>query len=135
MLKIYINIISFKLLSSDTHTHRTSCSTRTTKVIAVLTLDMSAAFDTTDLSVLLGCLMSDFGITGRALNWLRSFAADRTQCWCWNCSLDNSQLYIWCSSRLRPGPFLFALYVSPINDVIAAHSVSYRQYADDTQYM
>jgi len=23
------------------------------------------------------------------------------------------------------GPFLFALYVSPINDVIAAHSVSY----------
>ena len=39
-------------------------------VILLLSLDILAAFDTTDLSILLGRLMSDFGITGHALNWL-----------------------------------------------------------------
>ena len=32
------------------------------------------------------------------------------------------------------GPILFALYVSPIKNVITVHSVSYHQYVDYTQF-
>jgi len=31
------------------------------------------------------------------------------------------------------GPVLFAVYCSPVADVISEHGVSYHQYADDTQ--
>ena len=68
-----------------------------------MSLDISAAFDTIDLSVLLGRLMSDFGITGHALNRLRSCYGSYSMCCCWNFSFDHSRLYIWCSSGQRPG--------------------------------
>ena len=31
------------------------------------------------------------------------------------------------------GPLLFAVYCSPVADIIAHHGVQYHQYADDTQ--
>ena len=31
------------------------------------------------------------------------------------------------------GPILFAVYCSPVGDIIAQHGVQYHQYADDTQ--
>jgi len=52
---------------------------REQRVTFLLSLDISAAFDTIDLSILLGHFVLDFGITGRALNWLRSFATYRIQ--------------------------------------------------------
>ena len=42
-------------------------------------LDMSAAFDCVDHSILLQRLKRNFGISGLALQWLTSFLTDRTQ--------------------------------------------------------
>jgi len=104
------------------------------RVTVLLALDISAAFDTIDFGVLADRLKVDFGIDGVALEWLLSFLIDRTQ-------------YVGVgSSRSAPtvclsgvpqgsvlGPLLFALYISPVDNVVSAHRIHLDQYADDTR--
>ena len=45
----------------------------------LLSLDISAAFDTIDHNILLDCISSDFGISGSALGLLLSFVTGRYQ--------------------------------------------------------
>ena len=42
-------------------------------------LDLSAAFDTVDHDILLSILANRFSIQGLALDWFRSYLANRTQ--------------------------------------------------------
>ena len=47
------------------------------KCVALLLLDLSAAFDTVDRSILLSRLRHRFGIDGKALKWLHSYLTNR----------------------------------------------------------
>ena len=102
------------------------------KCTVLLSLDISAAFDTIDHSILFSRLDDVFGIRGTVLDWLRLFVTGRFQyiavgsqrsatCPCISGVPQGSVL----------GPLLFAAYASPIDDVIAAHRMQHHQYADD----
>ena len=97
-------------------------------------LDLSAAFDTIDHSVLISRLRSVFGVSGAALQWVESYLSQRSQ----YVRVGGEQS---CTNSLDVGvpqgsvlgPFLFSIYVSPVASVISSFGVHFHQYADDTQ--
>ena len=73
-----------------------------------------------------------FGVTGGALEWMRSFVTGCAQFIAVGSERSDT---VACSSGVPQGsvlgPILFGMYVSPVGDVITQHNVSYHQYADD----
>ena len=86
-------------------------------------LDLSAAFDTIDHSILQIVLEQDYGITGDVLAWVNSYLENRTQ---------RVQLQSGVMSEPRPlhygvpqgscyGPVAFLLYASQLFSVMRKH--------------
>ena len=97
-------------------------------------LDLSAAFDTIDHSMLVKRLENTFGVTGMALKWIQSYLSLRTQYVKTRTEQSAvAPVTIGVPQGSVLGPFLFSIYVSPIADVISSHGIKYHQYADDTQ--
>ena len=99
------------------------------KIILLLTLDLSKAFDSIDHDILIHKLLN-LGISGPPLNWFHSYISGRMQ----YVNIHSR------SSSLQPithgvpqgsilGPLLFLCY---INDFTNCHDVFSLQYADDT---
>ena len=105
------------------------------KVSCLCLLDLSAAFDTFDHSILLHRLSTWFGISSVSLQWLTSYLSSRTSTvgipphsspsFPLTCGVPQGSVL---------GPVLFNIYTTPLSSLISASSISHLLYADDTQF-
>ena len=104
-------------------------------VTALTLLDLSAAFDTIDHTILLDRLNVYYGISELALGWFKSYLSGRTH----SVKVGNilshpAALQYGVPQGSVLGPILFSLYTNPISSIIHYHSsINHHFYADDTQ--
>jgi len=104
------------------------------KVIILVLLDLSAAFDTVDHDILLSVLRDRFSIEDTAYNWFRSYLSDREQSFVHN----DQQTVSFPLDYSVPqgsvlGPLEFVVYTEDSSDVVAKHDINQHAYADDNQ--
>jgi hypothetical protein len=97
-------------------------------------LDLSAAFDTIDHSILLYRLSTWFGFNGKVISWLTSYLSSRSFVVTINStSSAQSSLSQGVPQGSVLGPLLFILYTTPLSSLISDSSVGHHMYADDNQ--
>ena len=100
----------------------------------LLLLDLSAAFDTIDHSVLIKRLKDVFNISGTVLQWFTSYLSGRSFCVKIKCSLSNGVITFYgVPQGSILGPILFLLYISEIESIARLHGFMIHMYADDMQ--
>ncbi|XP_056868095.1 uncharacterized protein LOC130513405 isoform X2 [Takifugu flavidus] len=103
-------------------------------VSMLVLLDLSAAFDTVDHSILLQRLEHVIGIKGTALDWFRSYLSARYQfAHVHGVPSSYSRVSHGVPQGSGLGPILFTLYMLPLGNIIQQHGINVHCYADDTQ--
>ena len=100
----------------------------------LLLLDLSAAFDTVDHSILLLRLAIRFGVNGRVIAWIEAYLKDREEF----VQNENTKSSIRQLLRGVPqgsvlGPLLYVLCTAPFADIIKSYDLHYHLYTDDSQ--
>ena len=91
--------------------------------VIIILLDFSSAFDTIS-----------FGISGKALDWIKSYLTGRTHTVV--IGKDHSSSHVLSQGVPQGsvmGPILLTMYTSPLESLIDQHGVNKMFYADDTQ--
>ena len=97
-------------------------------------LDLSAAFDTIDHNLLLRTLQTEIGVTGKALEWFRSYLTGRQQSVKIGTKMSTPRaLPFGVPQGSVLGPKLFSLYTYPLHRVIQDNGMLFHLYADDVQ--
>jgi hypothetical protein len=97
-------------------------------------LDLSAAVDTIDHSILLERLRSWFGFNNTVLSWIKSYHTHRS----FYVNLNGTKLFVFQLFYGVPqgsvlGPLLFILYTTPLSTIISKSAANHHLYADNTQ--
>ena len=104
------------------------------RVTAFTLLDLSAAFDTIDHTILLRRLGDWFGASGKALDWFKSYLTGRSQrIMLRNCLSSRSDLSFGVPQGSVLGPLLFTLHTTPLSSLVFGHAIPHHLYAEDSQ--
>ena len=103
------------------------------KVTALTLLDLSAAFDTIDHTILLRRLDDWFGATGKTLHWFKSYLTGRCQrIRLGDCLSSQADLKFGVPQGSVLGRLLFTLYTTPLSSMMSGHAIPHHLYADDS---
>ena len=109
-----------------------SADNKNISIIALL--DLSAAFDTIDHSILISRLKDTFGFNDLVLKWFISYLTGRTQSvMINNIESESHPLLYGIPQGSILGPIIYTLYTTPLGQIIKNHDLQYHMYADDTQ--
>ena len=102
-------------------------------VILVL-LDLSAAFDTIDHSILIDRLRNRIGLQRNALDWFKSYHTKRTQSVLIN-GIESTPIALdfGAPQGSLMGAEEYKIYTTTIGDIIRRHNLKFHIYADDGQ--
>ena len=100
--------------------------------IVMTFLDFSAAFDTVDHTILINKLEQQFGVTGNALLWFKSYLDSRS----YKIKINNTLSKLQYLSYGVPqgsilGPVLYSLYITEIESITKFYNINIHIYADD----
>ena len=102
--------------------------------VVLLLLDLSAAFDTINHTLLLQKLNDLYGIQGNVLKWLESYLKDRSfKVSVGKSSSSSCWLQIGVPQGSILGPLLFIMYTRDLEAIVTKYGFSIHLYADDTQ--
>ena len=97
-------------------------------------LALSCTFGTVDHELLMTRLEYSFGITDKALDWLRLYISEQYQKVAVG-SAESVDSILTCGVPQGSvlGPTLYCMYTKPIGDIVARRGMQYHCYADGTQ--
>ena len=97
-------------------------------------LDLSAAFDTLDHTILLRRLQCFIGIEGNALKWFHSYISNRTQTVAVRHQSSKAIVIEYGVPQGSVlGPKLYCMYTRPVGKIVDKFGLNHHIYADDTQ--
>ena len=104
------------------------------KCVFLVLLDLSAAFDTIDHTMLINLLEPQYHMSGTTLKWMRSYLSG----WSSRINISGEFSEPWTAQFGVPqgsvlGPILFTLYLAPVSHIMKKYNVNYIIYADDIQ--
>jgi len=109
------------------------CSLKLFKLAALALLDLSAAIDTVDHTILIQRLRTSFGLNDAVLSWFRSYLDQRRQHVCHRGEQSApSIVQFGVSQGSLLGPLLFVMYTADIVNIVERQGLSAHQYADDS---
>ena len=104
------------------------------KVTVLTSLDLSAAFNTIDQTILLSKLHDRFRVTAKTLNWFKLYLTGRCQrIKLGDCLSSKGNLTFGFPQGSVLGPLLFTLYTAPLSSMISEHTIPHYLYADGSQ--